>query len=217
MLTHQCSYVLTSWLQWIVEMISEAIQAWSKVLIRLTFIPIWQSWRFDFIIFFYLIPATWFFSFVYFEKQRPEVGHFPTLSDLRSGLLSCSRTDEKPWSATRRVGENHRAGAESVSFSRVCKLLSARVDRFLEHQQVERDSSFSFFFLQACVNWLEWSGKENSLGVSSGYQRTGGRLVSFKKNLWSEEECLLDRKVDWWIVFGECALRKSSHIAYMLL
>lgn len=90
------------------------------------------------------LPFDFFLSFALKNSDR-KWDISPTLSDLRSGLLSCSRTDEKPWSATRRVGENHRAGAESVSFSRVCKLLPARVDRLLEHQQVEGDSSFSFF------------------------------------------------------------------------
>lgn len=35
---------------------------------------------------------------------------------LRPGQLSCGRTDERPWSATRRVGETHQADGKSASF-----------------------------------------------------------------------------------------------------
>ncbi len=104
----------------------------------------------------------------YLEKSQSEVVLFPMLLGLLAGPLSCSRTDEKPWSATRRVGETHQAGGESASFWSVCKSLLTTAGRFLF------TSGWTVSFFQTCVNWQERSRKENSLGVTSSHQRTGG-------------------------------------------
>lgn len=183
----------------------------SDLYLHLTIVTIWLY------NFFYQIPPIWFFFFRLLWKTATGSGtfppHFPTYARVCSAAAEQTKNHGAQQDALERITERARKVSVSVVF------VSYFQREWTDFWNISRWRVILrfLFFLQACVNWLEWSGKENSLGVSSGYQRTGGRLVSFKNKLWSEEECLLDRKVDWWIAFGECALRKSPHIAYMLL
>ena len=91
------------------------------------------------------------------------------LPDLLSASLGRGGADEKPWSATRLVGETHRAGGRCASFTSVSKSLQTTVGGF------GFPSRWTSSFPPSVRNLLgEVRERENSLGVTSSFQRRRG-------------------------------------------
>lgn len=97
--------------------------------------------------------------------------------------LSKSGADEKPWSATRRVGETQQADGKRASLGAFSRLLSASAGRFGDV------SGWTLTSVQACVKVSgEVPVEKNSLGVTVSYQRIkNGRGEVIIRNLeWRE-------------------------------
>lgn len=129
--------------------------------------------------------STWLFTWhttdILFWKYQAEAWMSPIQLNSLSGPLSWSRTDEKPWSATRHVGETHQADGKSVSFW----VTFSHSGQFVVHQQVDIE-----------LFQIDWRGLGMKIFLEWPAATKEGRKGGVK-SAWSREGYPLDRNASY--------------------